>query len=24
VQALYGQTLVELFDFADRRKDQPC
>lgn len=24
VQALYGQTLAELFDFADRRKDQPC
>lgn len=24
VQALYGQTLAELFDFADRRRDQPC
>jgi hypothetical protein len=24
VQALYGQTLAELFDFADRRSDAPC
>jgi hypothetical protein len=24
VRTLYGQTLEELFDFADRRSDEPC